>query len=302
VHAYVAVTDGDWFHLLAELAPKDEVNFWRPSPRGFRSLEPGEVLLFKLHHPQNFIVGGGFFARYEVYPCGWAWDAFHERNGVTSLDDMIRRIGRYRRGLITETTDIGCVMLEQPFFFERDVWIPAPADFAKNIVSGKRYDLRERSDVWEAVQMRLLDAGTPDIPDADADVTFTRAWVNQRQGQGTFKAAVTSAYARRCAVTGEKILPVLQAAHIRPVTQQGPHRVDNGLLLRSDVHTLFDRGYLTLAPDLALMVSPRLHSDFENGAYYYELAGQEIRKPERVEEQPRGEFLEWHRDVVFKAS
>ncbi|MBI4737648.1 MAG: HNH endonuclease, partial [candidate division NC10 bacterium] len=40
-------------------------------------------------------------------------------------------------------------------------------------------------------------------------------------------------------VTGEKALPVLQAAHIRPVTKEGPHRVDNGLLLRSDSHALF---------------------------------------------------------------
>lgn len=44
---------------------------------------------------------------------------------------------------------------------------------------------------------------------------------------------------------GEKIPPVLQAAHIRPVTEGGRHRVDNGLLLRSDVHTLFDKGSLT---------------------------------------------------------
>jgi len=43
-------------------------------------------------------------------------------------------------------------------------------------------------------------------------------------------------------VNGDKIVPVLQAAHLRPVTLDGENRVDNGLLLRSDVHTLFDRG------------------------------------------------------------
>ena len=57
------------------------------------------------------------------------------------------------------------------------------------------------------------------------------------------------AYGRRCAVTGDKIVPVLQAAHIRPVTQDGENRIDIGLLLRSDVHTLFDRGYIGIHPD-----------------------------------------------------
>ena len=42
---------------------------------------------------------------------------------------------------------------------------------------------------------------------------------------------------------------MLQAAHIRPVTKEGPHRVDNGLLLRSDIHTLFDQGYVTVTPE-----------------------------------------------------
>ncbi|WP_371131195.1 HNH endonuclease [Microbacterium sp.] len=67
-----------------------------------------------------------------------------------------------------------------------------------------------------------------------------------RLGQGGFRAWVLDAYNARCAITGHKIRPTLQAAHIRPVASGGQHRVDNGLLLRSDVHTMFDRGYLTV--------------------------------------------------------
>jgi putative restriction endonuclease len=66
---------------------------------------------------------------------------------------------------------------------------------------------------------------------------------------------------RRCAITGEKALPVLQAAHIRPVTKEGFHRVDNGLLLHSDLHALFDQGYLTVTPDHRVRVSRRLKAD-----------------------------------------
>ncbi|MDQ2873888.1 MAG: HNH endonuclease, partial [Actinomycetota bacterium] len=117
-----------------------------------------------------------------------------------------------------------------------------------------------------------------------------------------FQAVVLDAYHRRCAISGTHIPPVLQAAHIRPVTEGGEHRLDNGLLLRSDVHTLFDRGYLGVDPKHRLLVSPRLREDFGNGAQFYAQAGEVIELPERRADRPRAEFLEWHTGEVFKAS
>lgn len=55
-------------------------------------------------------------------------------------------------------------------------------------------------------------------------------------GQGGFQILVTDAYTRRCTITGERTLPALEAHHIRPFSEEGPHRTDNGLLLRSDWH------------------------------------------------------------------
>jgi putative restriction endonuclease len=69
------------------------------------------------------------------------------------------------------------------------------------------------------------------------------------------RAEILDSYYRRCAISGTHIPPVLQAAHIRPVTKGGEHRLDNGLLLRSDIHTLFDRGYLGVDPQHRLLVS-----------------------------------------------
>ena len=196
-------------------------------------------------------------------------------------------------------TEIGCVLLEQPFFFPRDEWIPGLADWSKNIVSGKTYNLVERSDLWEAIQYRLI-ALSPETAEADAWEMFTEGWVRQRLGQGSFRALVTETYERRCAITRERILPVLQAAHIRPVTAGGEHRVDNGLLLRSDVHTLFDRGYLTVTPRYQLRVSRRLREDFDNGEYYYRMNGAEVWVPSRTDDRPNFELLEWHGDTVYR--
>jgi putative restriction endonuclease len=86
------------------------------------------------------------------------------------------------------------------------------------------------------------------------------------------------------------------------VTNGGEHRLDNGLLLRSDVHTLFDRGYLGVDPGYRLHVSPRLREEFGNGEQFYARAGQPIDLPTRRADRPQGEFLEWHLDEIFKAS
>ncbi len=123
-----------------------------------------------------------------------------------------------------------------------------------------------------------------------------------RLGQQAFKAVVMDAYHRQCAITGTHIPPVLQAAHIQPVTAGGVHRLDNGLLLRSDVHTMFDRGYIGVDAKYRLRVSPRLRDEFGNGAQFYAQAGQVIELPARRTDRPNREFLEWHLDEVFKAS
>lgn len=66
---YIGVTDNDWFALHAGKQSVDEVNFWRPSPDAtFKALQPGEILLFKLHSPDNCIAGDGFFTRFLQLP------------------------------------------------------------------------------------------------------------------------------------------------------------------------------------------------------------------------------------------
>ncbi|HEY3570660.1 MAG TPA: HNH endonuclease [Thermoanaerobaculia bacterium] len=123
--------------------------------------------------------------------------------------------------------------------------------------------------------------------------------VRPRLGQGTFRVLVTDNYRRRCAVTGEKALPVLDAAHIRPVAEGGQHRLDNGLLLRTDVHRLYDAGYVTVTPEGRFLVSRRLKDDFDNGEPYMPFHNQSIWMPGDPISQPNREALEWHSEEVF---
>ena len=124
--------------------------------------------------------------------------------------------------------------------------------------------------------------------------------VRPRLNQGAFRLMVTDAYHRRCAVTGERALPALEAAHIMPFAEVQTHEVSNGLLLRADIHRLFDLGYVTVAPDYHFLVSKAIHDEFANGRDYYALNGRTIALPETPSTLPDRALLEKHISTRFR--
>lgn len=307
---YVGVTDLDWFNYLAKEQP-DEVNFWRPGGKqSFRALEPNELFLFKLHSPLNYITGGGFFVRHVVLPLSLAWEAFESKNGTPDYMAFRNSIYRYRKSDHRTEPDpeIGCIILSAPFFLDREHWIPVPEDWQSNIVQGKTYDTGSPlgkqlyNQVMRVMNERQL-YQSEQIAESYLGEQYGSGYiVHPRIGQGAFKVMVTEAYHRRCAITGEKTLPALEAAHIKPYSQQGPHLTSNGLLLRRDIHTLFDRGYITVNEGLRIEVSKRIKEDYGNGREYYAFHGKKLAEiPEKAEERPSKQFLLWHNEHVYLA-
>ena len=297
---WVGVTDKDWFDYLADLQP-DEVNFWQPSARPpTHQLGPGDLFLFKLHSPLNFVVGGGFYVRFAALPARIAWEAFENRNGVSTLPELLARLKKYRRSAAGDV-EIGCNVLNAPFFFRRKDWIPIPEDWAKNIVRGKTYTVDSEvgrnlyNDVRERIITSYPRAGHPPLDNNDA-FYLTKA----RLGQGAFRVLVTDAYHRRCAVTGERTLPVLEAAHIRAHAAGGPNKVNNGMLLWADIHRLFDSGYVTVDPQFRFVVSENVRQDYENGREYYMFHGRRlINLPDTDNDYPTRDFIDWHNAEVY---
>lgn len=311
--AFIGVTDNAWFRFLRSQPDVDEVNFWQPSGASqFRALQPGQPFLFKLHHPENFIVGGGFFAHFSLLPAQLAWEAFGVKNGASEFAEMWSRISKYRHETLDPRADpiVGCIILVDPFFLQDQDWIPAPANFSGNIVRGKGYDLAVSPgrELWDQIVARRAASAPRRAPGSsqaderlgDRPMFGDPVLVKQRLGQGAFRVLITDLYKRRCAVTGERALPVLQAAHIRPVTKAGLHQTSNGLLLRSDLHTLFDRGYVTITPDRHFRVSSRLKTEFNNGEEYRKFTDRELWVPTSPEDRPDPKLLEWHADTVFR--
>jgi putative restriction endonuclease len=78
--------------------------------------------------------------------------------------------------------------------------------------------------------------------------------------------------------------------------------VDNGLLLRSDLHILFDRGYLTVTPNLNVEISRRIKEEYENGRDYYKFHGSSLAVlPLSTIDRPNADFLRWHNERIFRS-
>lgn len=308
MNVYVYPTDLEWFHFLSGRADVDEVNFWQPGGRqAFARLQPGDLFLFRLKSPVNMIGGGGVFVHGSLYPLNAAWDAFGIKNGTpdyvrfASLIAKYKGVGKYED--LPADAQIGCIILDRPFFLPRERWIPVPDDFSLNLVQGKRYDGTAGTGraLVDQVSAALTSMPRAVVNESPVNAMWSEPVLARRRlGQGAFRVVVTDIYARRCAVTGEKTLPVLQAAHIVPVARGGQHRPDNGLLLRSDIHTLFDLGYVTIDDRQRFRVSPKLREEWSNGSFYYGLDKEPVRVPEDVALQPSRQLLQWHGDTVFR--
>ena len=304
---FVAVTDPGWYERLArEPGPRD-ANFWRPSARRF-NLAVGTPFFFKLKAPHNAIAGFGFFAGFSILPDWLAWDTFGDANGVDDLDALRARLRRIQDDARIEADAggrIGCCLIAEARFFLKEAWVRPPNDYSPRTQTGAKYDLSsgEGRRVWqECLAVAGLDPHqlVAHPPSVSAGPRYGAPTLHTpRLGQGIFRVQVLDAYGRACAVTGEHSLPVLEAAHIKPYAKGGEHDVANGLSLRTDIHRLFDKGYVTVDEDSKFVVGRRLKQDFENGRSYYSLTGHALELPAEAARRPSSAALAWHREAVF---
>jgi putative restriction endonuclease len=306
VRYWLGVTDKDWFEFLSH-SGADEVNFWQPSRRApFVELKPGAPFLFKLKRPFNHVAGGGTFVKFTTLPLSLAWEVFEEKNGAGSRAAFEQMIRRLISGPKMSDPEIGCTILTAPYFWPKEYWISDPIGWTRNIVRGRYYDTgnTQGASLWASVQERFGDPRAGDSLDRvrePGECYGESTLVRHRLGQGAFRVVVTDAYRRRCAITGESTLPVLEAAHIKPFAMSGSNKVSNGLLLRSDFHKLFDVGLVTVTPELRVEVSPLIKEAWFNGKTYYRLRGKRLSSvPLDPAERPNETSLSWHNENCFQ--
>ena len=310
---WVGTTDSRWFNFLATRAP-EEVNFWQPSRMPpFMNAPAGMPFLFKLKRPHNHIAGGGFFIRHSAIPMSLAWEIFGQGNGAASLAELKDLLGPLSKGSLS-LREIGCEVIANPFFLDPADWLSTPPGWSSNFVRGKMYENThpDGAEIWSHVQQFFVKCQPPSSKNALATVGLSvqedapkygvESLIEPRLGQGAFRLTLTDAYRKRCALTGESTLPVLEAAHIVPYATEGTHDVRNGLLLRADFHKLFDTGLVSVTPDLTIQISPRIREAWLNGKVYYRLHNQPLAvMPVNPLHRPDPDRLNWHFKNVFQA-
>jgi putative restriction endonuclease len=153
--------------------------------------------------------------------------------------------------------------------------------------SGQFSELREEQAPFEFEQNRVR-------------VTFTTSRIVRDR---IFRRVVLRAYDERCAISGLRLIngggrAEVAAAHIRPVEENGPDIVSNGIALSGTAHWMFDRGLISLTDDLEILVSRQVN-DPSSVRSFINATGRAI-PPQRDVERPHPHFLQWHRDNCFK--
>ncbi len=310
---YIGVTDNNWYNFLKS-RDNEDINFWQPGGNSqFRVLNPGEPFLFKLKAPINKIAGIGFFTSFSFLPLEMAWNIFGERNGVSSLNLFRTKILSYRNenNSFMVNPNIGCIILTDPIFFDENDWLDAPINWKPGIIQGKSYNNQDEIglNIWTKIEELLAkyhltnraDSNKSQLLLEEPEPQYASKYLTKvRLGQGAFRLQLTEAYNRKCSLSGERTLPVLEAAHIKPFGESGPNYISNGILLRADLHKLYDSGYITFNKDYVVEVSSRIKLEFENGKDYYKYHGQNLMVlPTRHQDKPENTYIEWHNNNIY---
>lgn len=197
----------------------------------------------------------------------------------------------------------------KPGIFEPHEWFPVPSDWSGNIVTGKVYNTQsdEGSRLVRELELRTASTvlferertkfdGFGESPQARYGAPIE---VLPRLGQGAFRIKVAGAYSFQCAISDTKVLPALEAAHIRPYSSGGLHEYQNGLLLRKDIHSVLDSGFATISDDYKFHVSSKIREIFNNGNEYIRLHGASLKLPAVPDLRPSSENVRWHQQNVY---
>ncbi len=203
-------------------------------------------------------------------------------------------------------SDAAGVVVEQGLLNERGrisgraqsaVWPLAPRDLERIVALG----LGESDPVLPRLPLGLAEEPSSFTFEEYRDrKSFT---VSRIVRDRLFRQNVLRAYSNRCAISGLKLIngggrAEVAAAHIRPVEEDGPDIINNGIALSGTVHWMFDRGLLSLSDDLQILVSRQINDPDGVGALINKNG--HAFPPQRALDRPHPSFLQWHREHRFK--
>jgi putative restriction endonuclease len=285
----ISPTDIEWFKFLRTEGLNSEINFWTPTPWNVSRLASGDKLYFMLKSPIRKIGGYGQFVEYKNMSVNDAWNKYGFKNGCTSKQELIDRLDKYKASNSSDErsvtdSEIGCIVLTNAVYFDDDKFLDLDnyeIDFSRFIVKIKYYNENDPLEIVTQSSVREFEL----LPTTLEKLKKSRL-VTERKGQGNFRAIITTAYSNKCCISNETTPELLEAAHIQPYFDENSNHVKNGLLLRVDLHKLYDNGLLYIDETFKIHISPEVKSE-----YYQKLNGAAIRLPDNNNLHPSIEAL-----------
>jgi len=251
-----------------------------------------------LKHPTRLIGGYGIYRGYETSTVSGAWKRYGPGNGVSSAAELRERVEEYASKRSADHLPqldprIGCLSLADPVFLDAQSYLDPTAygvDFPRQVVKFKTFALPDPF----AAALDFLNRD-PEFNLVSGSGVTENSQRKKREGQAQFRAEVLDAYRGRCCITDTKVSAVIQAAHIQPFVSRQSNHAQNGLPLRSDLHTLFDDGLISVDQGNALLVSSQL-----DGTDYESLRGKPLIAPIDPRATPSAKALELHRKSIYR--
>lgn len=289
-----------WFQNLRDAGYSGLVNFWTSMDWKVSGIAKDTWWYFVIN---GKLAGGGRFEDYAVMRVSEAWARFGFGNGAGSVPEMVGEVISQRQRNVQDKSFnpdpiVGCIALRDCVFLPDEQHALPEAHGLSLPGQLLKYKL------LSVPPLRLVQiAGSAAQPDAHGPVNKEdvrlriQTGIANRRGPELFRRALLAAYDSKCPITGCNTVEVLEAAHIVPYLGDRTDAVANGLLLRADIHTLFDLHLLALTPKTCIVV---LHPDLRLG-HYAELHGRQLRLPQRPEDWPDSTALAEHlADAGFK--
>lgn len=314
--SYIINTDPHWYSFVFSQGIKNPV-FWLKRERSpsRETIIPGNPIFFRITRTNPPVIKGhGVVVSASVYSLTDAFNLYGQRLGYPSMGEMVDASASWTSGVqLQPDTRMFCVEVAD-FRVTEDIRTDTRlSDLGiefdhRHVVTGKELDDAQTTALLNLArsahgrQVRSLvslidneeaagavDEFNPrDIQDGREKIARL---VAKRRGQHKFRKKLLAAYDSKCAITGCDAIAALEAAHIIPYRGHQTNHVTNGLLLRADLHTLFDLGLIAIDSSSMLVV---MHPDLL-ATDYKSLSGKRVMLPKNKQHRPNIEALDIHR-------
>lgn len=264
----------------------------------------GSLVLYVLdRNNHSYIVGGGYFIGWRIINAYDSWNVYGIRNGVLSYDDFIQEIINQGGN---EDSFLNALLLSSNFIFANKEMILIPDEFNAQCSGDLRTVISVNSEIGRYLNKLVIKRRAPhlrDFGDSWPGIYYLAAHLNSKYASNSFYSRVAAAYDFKCAVTGVRARPALEAVHIRPFYDAQFQSIQNGVLIRSDIHKLLNYGMMTFDyvndDELYLVVSNKLESIWAEDYLY--LNGAKVYLPQDRDLWPSRENVKWHQDYLFES-